>query len=168
MILLLCMHYIIPPQTPFMLHGLAMISLHEMDAARCIFEEALELEQNQEGHSKGSKISLMKNNTTKIGTILNNMGCAMYAKKELDGAKQAFQQALQVFISLPKTKAERFSPNTAGLQEARNPIILGTTPTGRFHMSVILCNLGKALMKTKDYHFVIRSLEPAVEVSQSY
>lgn len=100
--------------------------MEEYDDALKVFEGALSMRKNEKLMNRGDA----NERKLRIAKIWNNIGCVHFEKGDFDKAKEAFEEAINIFTKVYGSWTKFFYK-------------LNVTDTGYLAMASTLCNKGK-------------------------
>jgi tetratricopeptide (TPR) repeat protein len=117
-------------------YGIILLSMEEYDDALKVFEGALSMRKNEKLVNQGDA----NERKLRIAKIWNNIGCVHFEKGDFTKAREAFDEAINIFCKVYGLWTKLFYK-------------LNVTDTGYLAMASTLCNKGEA-----DHAIVVASV----------
>lgn len=130
-------------------YGIILLSMEEFDDALKVFEGALSMRKNEKLVSRGDA----SERKLRIAKIWNNIGCVHFEKGEYSKARDAFDEAINIFCKVYGLWTKFFYK-------------LNVTDTGYLAMASTLCNKAYVEMQWEHYGNAIKYLQQSLEIQK--
>ncbi|CAB9527754.1 Kinesin light chain [Seminavis robusta] len=130
-------------------YGIILLSMEEYDDALKVFEGALSMRKNEKLVSRGDA----NERKLRIAKIWNNIGCVHFEKGDYTKAREAFDEAINIFCKVYGLWTKFFYK-------------LNVTDTGYLAMASTLCNKAYVEMQWEHWSHAIKYLHQSLEIQK--